>query len=121
MGIRTEDYLPDGMFSAVCLFVCHNRVKLSTAERGLVDAQVRPYVLREHPPLLGVKALCRVLPLIVAAQMALVLTLKQITVYIKEPFKRAARNRVSVQAYLLKKPQTLSRSGSLRQPSPSVG
>ena len=36
----------------------------------------------------------------VTAQMTLILTLKQIAVYIKEPFKRAARNRVSVQAYL---------------------
>ena len=109
------------MFSAVCLLVCHNRVKFSTAERGLVDAQMRPYVLREHPPLLGVKALCRVLPLPVSAQMALVLALEQIAVYVEEPFKRAARNRVSVQAYLLKKPQTLSRSGYLRLLNPSVG
>lgn len=39
----------------------------------------------------------------VAAQMTFILTPKQITVCIKESFRRAVRNRVSVQAYLLDK------------------
>ena len=73
------------------------------AERRLVNTQMRSDVLREHAPLLCMKTLCRVFPLPVSAQMSLVLTLKQIIVDTEEPFKRAARNRVSVQAYLLKK------------------
>lgn len=109
------------MFSAVRLFVRHNRVEFPPAQRGLVDAQMRSYILREHPPLLGMAAFGTVFPFPIAAKMALVLALEQISVYIEEPLKRAARNRVSVQAYLLKKPQTLLRSGCLRLLNPSVG
>ena len=103
------------------LFVGHDRVQLPTAQRGLVNAQMGSDIPWEHTPLFCVHALCRVLPLPVAAQMTLVLTLEQIPVYVEEPLKRAARNRVSVQATLLKKPQTLSRSGSLRLPNPIGG
>ena len=121
IGVCSKNYCHDGVLPAVGVLVGDDGVKLSAAQRGFVDAQVRAYILRKHAPSLRVKALGRVLPLPIAAQMALVLTLEQIAVYIEEPFKRAARNRVSVQAYLLKKPQTLSRSGCLRLLNPNVG
>ena len=96
------------------------RVYLSITKRGLVDTEMAAYILGEDTPLLGMKPFRAILPLPVTAQMAFVLPLKQIAVYIEEPFKRAARNRVSVQAYLLKKPRTLSRSGCLRLRCPSA-
>ena len=109
------------MFPTTGSLVGDYGIEFSVAERGLVDAQVRPDVLGKYTPLLGVKTFRCIFPLPVTAQMPLVLTLKQIAVYIEEPLKRAARNRVSVQAYLLKKPRTLSRSGYLRPLNPSVG
>ena len=48
----------------------------------------------------------------VAAQMTLILALEQVAVNVKEPFKRAARNRVSVQAYLLKSRKLFREAGS---------
>ena len=109
------------MFTTVGILVGHDGIEFAVAKRCLVNAQMWPDVLREHPPLLGVKPFRRVFPLPVAAQMTLVLTLEQISVYIEEPLKRAARNRVSVQATLLKKPQTLSRSGCLQLLNPTGG
>ena len=109
------------MFPTVGILVGHDCIEFSVAERGLVNTQMWPDVLREHQPLLGVKPLRCIFPLPVTTQMTLVLTLKQISVYIEEPLKRAARNRVFVQAYLLKKPQTLSRSGCLLLLNPTGG
>lgn len=109
------------MFQAMGGFVGHNGIEFTVAQRALVYAQVRADVLRKHAPLFGMNPLRRVFPLPVAAEMTLVLALKQVSVYIEEPLKRAARNRVSVQAYLLKKTQTLSRSGCLRLLNPSDG
>ena len=97
-----------------------NRVQFSITQRGLIDTEMAAYILGEDAPLPGMQPLSTVFPLPVTAQMTFVLTLKQIAVYIEEPFKRAARNRVSVQAYLLKKPQTLSRNGYLQLLNPNV-
>ncbi len=97
----------DRVLTTVCILVSDYRVQLSITQRSLVNTQTAAYILMEDAPLLCMKPLCAVFPLPITAQMAFVLTLKQIAVYIEKPFKRAARNRVSVQAYLLKKPQTL--------------
>ena len=102
------------MFPAVGILVGHDGIEFAVAKRGLVYAQMWPDILWEHAPSLRMKPLRGVLPLPITAQMALILTLEQISVYTEEPLERAARNRVSVQVYLLKKPQTLSRSGFLR-------
>ena len=103
------------------VLVGHDGIELTIAERGLVNAQIWPDILWKYTPLFCVQTLCGVFPLPVTAQMTLILTLEQISVYAEEPLKRAARNRVSVQAYLLKKPQTLSRSGCLQLLNPTGG
>lgn len=121
VGIRAQENRHNGALSTMRLLVGHDCVQLAAAKRRLVNAQVRPDVLRKHAPLPRMKPLRCVLPLLITAEMTLVLTLEHISVYVEEPLKRAARNRVSVQAYLLKKPQTLSRSGSLRPLNPIAG
>ncbi len=121
IGISSEHDGHQRMFPAMRGLISDYRVELSIAQRCLVYAQMRPDVLGEDTPLLGVKPLCGVFPLPIAAEMTLVLALKQISVNAEEPFKRAARNRVFVQAYLLKKPRTLSRSGYLQPLCPTLG
>ena len=121
VAVRSGDDGHKGMFPAMRGFVGHDGVELTVAQRGFVYAKMRPDVLRKHLPMSGMKPLCCVLPLPIAAKVALVLPLEQISVNAEEPFKRAARNRVSVQAYLLKKPQTLSRSECLRLLNPIDG
>ena len=120
IGIGTKYYGDQRVFPAARVLVGDDGVEFSPAEGGLVYTQMRTDVLGEHTPSLRVSPLPRPLPVPITAQVALILTLKQIPVNIEKPFKRAARNRVSVQAYLLKKPRTLSRSGCLQPRCPSV-
>lgn len=108
------------MFPATRFLVGDYRVELSVAGRCLIDAQMLTHVLGEDSPPFRVLPFGSIFPLPISTQMPFVLTFKQIPVNIKEPFKRAARDRVPVQAYLLKKPRTLSRCGCLQPLYPSA-
>lgn len=88
------------MLAPVSRLVGDYRVQLTVAQRGLINAKALSHILGKDTPTLGVPPFFSVLPTPVATEMTLVLALKQISVYVEEPLRRAARNRVSVQAYL---------------------
>ncbi len=69
--------------------------------RNVVNAKSQSHVLRKYSPLLRMLTFGCVFPIPVATQMAFVLSFKQISVNIEEPFKRAACNRVSVSIQIL--------------------
>ncbi len=99
-----------GTVSAVGVFIGEYRVKFSSAQGGLINAQKRAHVLREDKPILGMPG---VSPLGKATRMMFVSPFKLISIDRVKPLKRATRDRVLIQQILLKKPRTPSSSGYL--------
>ncbi len=57
IGFSAKYYGHNGAFPAASLLVGHDRIQLSAAERGFVDAQMRPDVLWKYTPSFGMKTL----------------------------------------------------------------